>query len=130
MNRRILLTVSALVCSLIGLLPLAGARQTQPKTNGLHADLVGPRGSGGAVDLFLSGRGRTLKAQVWRLPAAEVRIVLGNKSFPLSVNPSTGSGSLVIDGSLGQRFPGLTEGSVVGITIRGQVVMKGELLSR
>jgi hypothetical protein len=126
MNRRSLLSLSALALAFVGFLPFASAQKTPPKSNGLHADLVGPRSSGGAVDVVL-GPSRTLRAKVWQLPAGEARLVLGGASYPLVMDRQTNTGALVIDGSLGLRFPTVGEGTVVAITVRGQVVMKGEL---
>lgn len=129
MNRRSLLALSTLVVSLGGFLPLAQAREIRPKSNALHADLVGERSGGGSVDVFRGPDG-FVKAQVWRVPASEVRLVLGDWSVPLALDPETGAGALVIDARAGQRMPRLREGSIVAVAVAGRIVMKGELTAR
>jgi hypothetical protein len=128
MNRRTLATLTVSFLSMAVFLPHAGARSIT-KPNGLHADLSGPRASGGSVDIV---RGVTgfLKAQVWNLPSPDARLQLGDLSLPLPIDPETGLGTLLLDGRVGQRLPTLKEGSIVAVTVRGQVVMKGELTAR
>jgi hypothetical protein len=122
-NRRTLIRTTC-IAALAALAPLASALQLGGDR--LHATLTGPRGTGGAVEVFRNDRTTVVTVKAF-LPVTQANVWLAGTPYALDTSTQDGYATLVLDSRQGTRIPVLVAGQTVGVTSGGQIWLKGVL---